>query len=79
MGAVDISPLVKGLLVVIGISLAVGQYGRLEHWARKQAVEALVWSRPLPYFFAPPRGSGLKGAPTRPRLKLLREKDRSSR
>ena len=53
MKAVDISGLVKGCLVVIGIAMATGHYGDLQRWARRQAAEALVWKRPLPYFFAP--------------------------
>jgi hypothetical protein len=54
----DISPLVKGALAIIGLALALGQYGRLEHWARTQALHAVAWREPLPSFFAPPGASG---------------------
>jgi hypothetical protein len=53
MNSVDISPLVKGLLVVIGIAIATGHYSELQSWARREAAEALMWRQPLPYFFAP--------------------------
>ena len=49
---VDLSGLIKGILVVIGISIATGHYGDLERWARKQGLEAMQWKQPLPYFFA---------------------------
>jgi hypothetical protein len=49
----DLSPLIKGVLVVIGISIALGQYPKLERWARTQALEAVAWKQGLPYFFAP--------------------------
>lgn len=55
MNAVDISGLVKGILTIIGISIALGQFGKLEHLARKQAMEALEWKQGLPYFFEPER------------------------
>ena len=48
----DLSPLIKGIFVIVGIAISLGQYGRLEHWARKQAMEAVAWREPLPYFFA---------------------------
>jgi hypothetical protein len=47
----DLSPLVKGVLVLIGIAIALGQYPRLERWARSQALEAVQWKQGLPYFF----------------------------
>jgi hypothetical protein len=53
MNSADISPLVKGILVVIGIAIATGHYGDLQNWARHEAIEALMWRRPLPYFFEP--------------------------
>jgi hypothetical protein len=52
MNTPDIGPLVKGIMVIIGISIATGQYSNLEHWARVQAAEAFLWKEPLPYFFA---------------------------
>ena len=59
----DIGSLVTGILAVVGIALALGQYGRLETWARNQAIEAMSWKRGLPYFFAPvgnPRHKAMK-------------------
>ena len=53
----DLSPLIKGVFVIVGIAISLGQYGRLEHWARKQAMEAVAWREPLPYFFAQPKAS----------------------
>jgi hypothetical protein len=50
----DLSPLIKGVLVLIGIAIALGQYPRLERWARTQALEAVQWKQGLPYFFAAP-------------------------
>jgi hypothetical protein len=47
----DLSGLIKGIMVVIGIAMATGHYGDLERWARQQAIEALQWKEPLPYFF----------------------------
>jgi hypothetical protein len=60
MNSVDISPLVKGILVVIGIAIATGHYGDLQTWTRGEAAEAVMWRRPLPYFFAPPSQSAGK-------------------
>ena len=48
----DLAPLIKGVLVIVGIALALGQYPKLETWAREQAIEAVAWKEPLPYFFA---------------------------
>ena len=43
--------LVKGLMVVIGLSIAIGKYDDLERWARKQTIEALIWRNgSLPVF-----------------------------
>jgi len=50
----DLSPLIKGVLALIGIAIALGQYPKLEHWARSQALEAVEWKQGLPYFFGPP-------------------------
>ena len=47
----DLSSLIKGIMTVIGIALATGHYGDLERWARLQAMAALEWKQPLPYFF----------------------------
>ena len=49
--APDLSGLIKGLLVVIGIAITTGQYPRLEAWSRSQAIEALSWKQGLPHFF----------------------------
>ena len=48
---IDLSPLIKGLLPIIGIAISLGQYSKRGHWAREQAVEALAWKTGLPYFF----------------------------
>ncbi len=50
--ALDLSSLIRGLLAVIGIAIAFGQYPKLEHWSREQAAESLAWKRGLPHFFA---------------------------
>jgi hypothetical protein len=47
----DLSSLIKGIMAIIGIAVATGHYGDLERWARHQAIEALEWRQPLPYFF----------------------------
>jgi|GEM_PF-2767352 len=47
----DIAPLVKGIISIIGIALALGQYPKLEHWAREQAIEAMKWKQDLPDLF----------------------------
>jgi hypothetical protein len=39
-------------MVVIGIALVTGHYGELERWSRQQAIAALEWREPLPYFFS---------------------------
>jgi hypothetical protein len=49
----DLSPLIKGVLALISIAIALGQYPRLERWARSQALEAVQWKQGLPYFFGP--------------------------
>jgi hypothetical protein len=54
MNVPDISSLIKGVIAIVGIAIAVGQYSNLEHWSRSQAAQALVWKEPLPYFFDPP-------------------------
>ncbi len=48
---VDLSPLIKGLFPLIAIAISLGQYPKLEHWARAQAAEAIAWKTGLPYFF----------------------------
>ena len=37
----EIGSLVTGILAIVGLALALGQYGRLETWARNQAIEAM--------------------------------------
>jgi hypothetical protein len=39
--AIEFKDLVTGLLVIIGIALAIGQYNKLELFAKKEAVNAL--------------------------------------
>jgi|GEM_PF-2544724 len=56
----DISPLVKGVMAVIGIAFALGQYPKLEHWARAQAVEAMEWKQELPDLFPEAQINGHK-------------------
>ena len=56
----EIGSLVTGILAVIGLAMALGQYGRLESWARHQAIEAMAWKQGLPYFFAPIPGPNHK-------------------
>ena len=52
MSIPDISPLVKGVLAVVALSIALGQNPKLEHWARAQAIQAMEWKEGLPYFFS---------------------------
>ena len=49
--AIDVSPLIRGLLAIIGIAVAFGQYPKLEQWAREQAAESFAWKQGLPHFF----------------------------
>jgi hypothetical protein len=51
MQTLDLSPLVKGIIVIVGIAIALGQYPKLERWAKTQALEAIEWKQGLPYFF----------------------------
>ena len=37
----DLTPLIRGLLVVIGISLVLGKYGALQNFARREAAASL--------------------------------------
>lgn len=57
MRPVEIKDLVVGILAVIFISMALGQYGRLERFARTEAAKALR-PKPVPEFF--PAGYGGK-------------------
>ena len=50
--ALDLSSLIRGLLAVIGIAIALGQYPKLEYWSREQAAESIAWKHGLPHFFA---------------------------
>ena len=50
----DLSPLIKGVLALIVPPSRSGQYPKLEHWARSQALEVVEWKQGLPYFFGPP-------------------------
>ncbi len=40
MQSLDLSGLIKGLLVVIGIAMAMGRLGDLERWAAHEAFDA---------------------------------------
>ena len=51
MSTPDLSPLIKGVLTLVLFSMAIGQYPALERWARKEALAAVTWREPLPYFF----------------------------
>jgi hypothetical protein len=51
MNAPDLSSLVKGAIAVVGIAITLGLYGKLESWTRQQAIQAVTWKEPLPYFF----------------------------
>jgi hypothetical protein len=68
----DLSPLIKGVLVLIGIAIVLGQYPRLENWARSQALEAVEWKQGLPYFFAAPQTGPKHHHPTDHREPSLR-------
>jgi hypothetical protein len=57
MNTPDISALARAALAIVSLAVALGQYPRLERWARVQAAEALEWKEPLPYFFANPKQS----------------------
>ena len=50
MKPVEIKDLVAGLLVIIFAAVALGQYGRLERFARQEVARALR-PRPTPEFF----------------------------
>ena len=44
----DLTPLIRGLLVVIGISIVLGKYGALQKYARQEAVASLQgWNSPV--------------------------------
>jgi hypothetical protein len=58
MNTPDISALLRGVLAIVMLAIAIGQYPRLERWARSRAVEALEWKEGLPYFFAQPQPAG---------------------
>jgi hypothetical protein len=48
----DLSSLIRGLMAVIGIAFALGQYPKLAHWSRVQAAESIAWKHGLPHFFS---------------------------
>lgn len=50
MNATDLRDIIKGLLVVISISLALGQYPKLQRFARLEAAKALKGGH-TPRFF----------------------------
>ena len=50
MKPTEIKDLVTGLLVLIFAAIALGQYGKLEQFARKEAIAALH-PKPAPAFF----------------------------
>ena len=55
MKPIEIKDLVSGILVIIFTAMALGQYGRLEKFARSEAVKALR-PKPVAEFF--PRNYG---------------------
>jgi hypothetical protein len=59
----DLSPLVRGVIVIVGLAIALGQYPNLEKWARTQALEAVSWKQGLPYFFPQPSTTHHKAGP----------------
>ena len=56
MKPTEIKDLVTGLLAIIFVAIALGQYGRLEHFARVEAAKALR-PKPTPAFFPKTYGS----------------------
>lgn len=55
MKPTEIKDLVVGLLAVIFVAMAIGQFGTLERFARKQMIQALH-PKPAPLFFPPGYG-----------------------
>lgn len=55
MRPTEIKDIVTGLLAIIFVAMALGQYGRLEQFARAEAAKALQ-PKPVPAFF--PAGYG---------------------
>ena len=48
---VDLSGLIRGLMLVIGLAVCLGKYPELAKWSRSQAEESIAWERGLPHFF----------------------------
>jgi hypothetical protein len=63
MQTTDLSPLVRGIIVIVGIAIALGQYPKLERWAKTQALEAIEWRQGLPYFFPQANRTNTGSAP----------------
>ena len=42
--------LIRGITSLVLLSVALGQYPRLERWARHEAMRALVWEATPPFF-----------------------------
>lgn len=68
MKPIDLSGLIKGLMVVIGISITLGKYPALEQWARNQMTEAVMARGECPSFFASQNQSGRAKTHTRGNL-----------
>ncbi len=58
MKATDITGLVKGLLVVIGLAISVGRYDDLRKFARNQAIESLKGWKSTPFFYPASKSHG---------------------
>lgn len=59
MRPAEIKDLVVGLMVVVMIAMATGQYGKLKQFSRKQAASALKGWKTHPFF--PAGYDGAKG------------------
>lgn len=64
MKPTEIKDLVTGLLAIIFLAIALGQYGGLEQFARKEVAHALK-PRPTPPFFPPGFEQALRRMPLR--------------
>jgi len=69
----DLAPLIKSVLAIVGIAFALGQYPKLETWARVEATQAVSWKEPLPYFFANPRAKTKHTHPIHPKFSPQKE------
>lgn len=51
MSTFDIRDLVKAIALVIGVSMAVGQFGKLKDFALKQGIRAVTYQDYKPTYF----------------------------